>query len=55
MARLGIFWRLAARNRSANRGFIAFTPWSSFAHRPLVAVEALGDGGERLRGAVPSV
>jgi hypothetical protein len=29
---LGIFLLLAARNPSANRGLIAFTVWSSFAH-----------------------
>ena len=29
---LGIFLLLAARNPSTNRGLIAFTAWSSFAH-----------------------
>ena len=37
---LGIFLLLAARNPSANRGLIAFTAWSSFAHAALMGVQA---------------
>jgi drug/metabolite transporter superfamily protein YnfA len=39
-ATLGVFVLLAARNPSANRGVIAFTAWSSFAHASLMAFQA---------------
>ena len=39
-ATLGIFLLLATRNPSANRGLIAFTAWSSFAHASVMAVMA---------------
>jgi uncharacterized membrane protein YoaK (UPF0700 family) len=38
-ATLGIFLLLATRNPSANRGLIAFTAWSSFAHGAVMAVQ----------------
>jgi hypothetical protein len=37
---LGIFLLLAARNPSANRGLIAFTAWSSFAHAAVMGAQA---------------
>ena len=36
---LGIFLLLAARNPSANRGLIAFTVWSSFAHAAVMEAQ----------------
>ena len=38
---LGIFLLLAARNPAANRGVIAFTAWSSFAHGAVMAIMAV--------------
>jgi Family of unknown function (DUF6632) len=40
-ATLGIFLLLAIRNPSANRGLIAFTAWSSFAHAALMGTQAM--------------
>jgi hypothetical protein len=37
---LGIFLLLASRNPSANRGLIAFTAWSSFAHAAVMGFQA---------------
>jgi drug/metabolite transporter superfamily protein YnfA len=37
---LGIFLLLAARNPSANRGLIAFTAYSSFAHAAVMGAQA---------------
>lgn len=48
---LGIFLLLAARNPSANRGPIAFTAYSSFAHAAVMGAQAylkLVDRGELL-------
>jgi hypothetical protein len=45
---LGVFLLLAARNPSANRGLIAFTAWSSFAHASVMAVQSLHNVGERV-------
>ncbi|SRR5713226_61137 len=44
---LGIFLLLATRNPSANRGLIAFTAWSSFAHGAVMAVQAFQNRIER--------
>ncbi|MGH9716011.1 MAG: DUF6632 domain-containing protein [Candidatus Acidiferrales bacterium] len=38
---LGVFLLIAARNPSANRGLIAFTAWSSFAHAFVMLIQAL--------------
>jgi uncharacterized protein DUF6632 len=38
---LGVFLLLAIRNPSANRGLIAFTAWSSFAHAVVMGIQAL--------------
>src|SRR5713226_3212285 len=46
-ATLGIFLLLATRNPSANRGLIAFTAWSSFAHGAVMAVQAFQNRIER--------
>jgi hypothetical protein len=41
-ATLGIFLLLASRNRSVNRGLIAFTTWSSLVHATIMAVLVFG-------------
>ena len=38
---LGVFLLLAIRNPWANRSFIAFTAWSSFAHAAVMGTQAL--------------
>lgn len=45
---LGFFLLLASRNPSANRSLIAFAAWSSVAHAAVMAVQSLGDTGERV-------
>jgi hypothetical protein len=37
-AALGIFLLLASRNRSVNRGLIAFTTWSTVAHAAIMTL-----------------
>ena len=44
---LGVFLLLASRRPSAHRSLIAFAAWSSFAHAGVMAVQSLGDVGER--------
>ena len=44
---LGIFLLLAARNPSANRGLVAFTAWSSFAHTTVMSVLGFQHASER--------
>lgn len=44
---LGVFLLLAVRNPSANRGVIAFTAWSSFAHAAVMGLQALQGFVER--------
>jgi hypothetical protein len=45
---LGVFLLLASGNPSAHRSLIAFAAWSSFAHASVMAVQAIGDGKERV-------
>lgn len=44
---LGVFLLIAARNPSAHRSLIAFAAWSSVVHATVMAVQSLGDAGER--------
>jgi hypothetical protein len=44
---LGVFLLLASRNPSAHRSLIAFAAWSSLAHAGAMAVQAVGEVGER--------
>jgi hypothetical protein len=45
---LGVFLLLASGNPSAHRSLIAFAAWSSIAHASVMAVQAIGDGKERV-------
>jgi drug/metabolite transporter superfamily protein YnfA len=45
---LGVFLLLASRNPSSHRSLIAFGAWSSFAHAAVMAVQSIGDIGERV-------
>jgi|SRR5215470_14250050 len=45
---LGVFLLIASRNPSAHRSLIAFAAWSSVAHAAVMAVQSLGDAGERM-------
>jgi len=47
-ATLGVFLLLAVPNPSANRSLIAFAAWSSVVHAAIMAVQAVGDLGERM-------
>src|SRR5260370_30960279 len=45
---LGVFLLLASRNPSANRSLVTFAAWSSLAHAGVMAVQAVGEIGERV-------
>ena len=45
---LGFFLLLSSRNPSAHRSLIAFAAWSSVVHAAVMAVQSLGDAGERV-------
>jgi len=45
---LGFFLLLASREPCAHRSLIAFAAWSSVAHAAVMAVQLLGDAGERV-------
>ncbi|MGH9407084.1 MAG: DUF6632 domain-containing protein [Terriglobia bacterium] len=44
---LGIFLLIAARNPAENRGVIAFTAWSSFAHALVMTIQGIQYPSER--------
>ena len=52
---LGFFLLLASRDPSAHRSLIAFTAWSSVVHAAVMAVQSLGDAGERLHLLVGTI
>jgi hypothetical protein len=52
---LGFFLLLASKNPSAHRSLVAFAAWSSVVHAAVMAVQSLGDTGERVHLLVGTV